>query len=154
MPSPHREELMRIILNLAKEVQHSARQAFLEKISALSNDRLQQDESAPKAATETILRDIKFLGDRIMLRVKAIQDGSYWDNPDEMDDDSWQDDYDLDEEPDLLSSNQVSALVTFFRTADQFFFTWQQRCSRDDLWRSFTYNRQSRGIWISASFRY
>ena len=101
------QELIEIIINLAKDVSTSDRAKFLEKIESSLPDR--RPAAVPEAdPVEQILDDIGALKENIEERINSIEDGSYWDDPDD-----WQDDRYYDEEPDYISQDQVEDLGSF-----------------------------------------
>jgi len=65
---------------------------------------------------EQILDDIEALKENIEERVRSIEDGSYWDDPD-----VWGDDEYYEEEPDYISEDQDEELGSFFDDAESLF---------------------------------
>ncbi|MGD9384356.1 MAG: hypothetical protein PVH55_09920, partial [Desulfobacterales bacterium] len=65
---------------------------------------------------EQILDDIEALKENIEERIDAIEDGSYWDDPDD-----WGHDNYYDEEPDYISEDQLNELESFFDAAEDLF---------------------------------
>jgi len=109
------EELTGVIISLAKDVPTSARVQFLEKIESCLPGR----KPAPVSEVEPleqILDDIEALKENIEERIDAIEDGSYWDDPDD-----WGHDNYYDEEPDYISEDQLNELESFFEAAEDLF---------------------------------
>ena len=75
------EELTDILICLAKDVPTSGRVNFLEKIESYLPGRRPaiMSEAGP---VEQILDDIEALRESIEERIRSIEDGSYWDDPD------------------------------------------------------------------------
>ena len=109
------EELTDILICLAKDVPTSGRVNFLEKIeSYLPGRRL---AIIPEAGpVDQILDDIEALKESIEERIRSIEDGSYWDDPD-----VWEDDGYSEEDPDYISEDQDEELGTFFHDAESLF---------------------------------
>ena len=109
------EELTDILICLAKDVPTSDRVNFLEKIESYLPSRRTaiMTDSDP---VEQILNDIEALKESIEERIKTIEDGSYWDDPD-----VWGDDGYYEEEPDYISEDQDEELGSFFHDAESLF---------------------------------
>ncbi len=76
------QELTDVIISLAKGVPTSTRVQFLEKIESCLPGR--KSAAVPEAdPVEQILDDIDALKENIEERINSIEDGSYWDDPDE-----------------------------------------------------------------------
>ncbi|MBW2590372.1 MAG: hypothetical protein JRD71_06590, partial [Deltaproteobacteria bacterium] len=109
------KELTDVIISLAKDVPTLDRVKFLEKI----------EPSLPGHAStmipetdlvEHILKDIEALKESIEERIDSIENGSYWDDPDD-----WEDDGYYDDEPDYISQDQANELESFFNDAENLF---------------------------------
>jgi hypothetical protein len=75
------EELANMLICLAKDVPISGRVNFLEKIESYLPGR--RPAIMPYAGpVEQILDDIEELKESIEERIRSIEDGSYWDEPD------------------------------------------------------------------------
>jgi hypothetical protein len=74
---------------------------------------------------EELLQDVEALKEAIEERVRAIEDGSYWDDPDE-----WQHDYYYDEEPDYVTDEQGEELDNLFGAAGDLFISDQMEDAR------------------------
>lgn len=109
------EELTNILICLARDIPTSGRVNFLEKIESYLPGR--RPAIIPEAGpVEQILDDIEALKESIEERVKSIEDGSYWDDPD-----VWEDDGYYEEEPDDISEGQEEELGSFFDDAERLF---------------------------------
>jgi hypothetical protein len=109
------KELTHILICLAKDIPTSGRVNFLEKIESYLPGR----RPAVMPATdpvEHILDDIEALKESIKERIRSIEDGSYWDDPD-----VWGDDGYYEEEPDYISEDQGEELGSFFDDAERLF---------------------------------
>lgn len=109
------EELTNILICLARDIPTSGRVNFLEKIESYLPGR--RPAIMPEAGpVEQILDDIEALKESIEERVRSIEDGSYWDDPD-----VWEDDGYYEEEPDDISEGQEEELGSFFDDAERLF---------------------------------
>jgi predicted RNA binding protein with dsRBD fold (UPF0201 family) len=109
------EELTNILICLSKDVPTSGRVNFLEKIESYLPGR--RPAIMPEAdPVEQILDDIEALKENIEERIRSIEDGSYWDDPDD-----WEDDGYYEEEPDYISEDQGEELGSFFDDAERLF---------------------------------
>ena len=94
------QELRDILLCLAKDIPTSGRVNFLEKIESYLPGR-RPGVMPDTDAVEQILDNIEALKDSIEGRIRSIEDGSYWDDPD-----VWGDDGYDEEGPDSISEDQ------------------------------------------------
>jgi len=109
------QELTDILLCLAGDVPTSGRVNFLEKIESYLPGR--RPAVIPDTdPVEQILDDIEALKESIEERIRSIEDGSYWDDPD-----IWGDDGYDEEEPDYISEDQGEELGSFFDDAERLF---------------------------------
>jgi DNA primase large subunit len=109
------KELTGVIISLAKDVPTSDRVQFLEKIESCLPGR--KSAMVPEAdPVEQILDDIEALKENIEERIDSIENGSYWDDPDD-----WRYDNYYDEEPDYISEDQLNELESFFNSAEDLF---------------------------------
>ena len=109
------EELTDILIRLASDIPTSGRVNFLEKIESYLPGR--RSAAMPDTdPVEQILDDIEALKENIEERVRSIEDGSYWDDPD-----VWGDDEYYEEEPDYISEDQDEELGSFFDDAESLF---------------------------------
>ncbi len=109
------EEIVQLVLSLAKDQSSSGRVQFLEKLKSLS--------SAGKKATKargpnlaTMLKDVQALKKSIMERMEAIEKGDY----DALDDWDWEDAH-FDDEPEMVSETQLNELAAMFDEAGRLF---------------------------------
>lgn len=113
------EQLKQVILGLAKNAPAPERATFLAAVQSC----LQEHGKTRKQKSPSIsawLSEIDALKEAIEARTRAIEDGSYWDAPEDWDDDYSYDDDD-DYGPDALSEDQVHELTSFFGKAEQLF---------------------------------
>ena len=109
------EELKDILFCFAKDVPTSGRIDFLKKIESYLPGR--KPTTMPDIdPVEQILEDIQALRESIEERIRAIEDGDFWDDPD-----VWENDGYYDEEPDYLSEDQSEELADFFKDAEGLF---------------------------------
>ncbi|MFO7556884.1 MAG: hypothetical protein R6W88_16925 [Desulfobacterales bacterium] len=134
-----KKELTDVIISLAKNATTSSRVQFLEKIESCLPGR--RSLAAPKAdPVEQILDDIEALKESIEERINSIEDGSYWDDPDE-----WEHNGYYDEEPDYVSQEQVNELISFFDDAENLFLNDRLEDARkiyEDLFRLILYIKE------------
>ena len=109
------KELTAVIISLAKDVPTMARVQFLEKIESCLPGRKPAAVSEAEPV-EQLLDDIGALKENIEERIDSIEDGSYWDDPDD-----WGYDNYYDEEPDYISEDQLNELESFFAAAEDLF---------------------------------
>ena len=108
-------ELTNMIINLAKDVPTSDRVYFMEKIESCLPDG--RAVTAPALSpVEQILDGIEALKENIEERIRSIEDGSYWEDPDD-----WRDYGYNDEEPDYISEDQADELESLFDYAESLF---------------------------------
>jgi len=98
------EELTNILICLARDIPTSGRVNFLKKIESYipGGGSTTMPEAGP---IEQILDDINALRESIEERIRSIEDGTYWDDPD-----VWGDDGYYEEEPDYISEDQGEEL--------------------------------------------
>jgi len=109
------QELTDILIRLARDIPTSGRVNFLEKIESCLPGR--RSATMPDTdPVEQILDDIEALKENIEERIRVIEDGSYWDDPD-----VWGEDGYYEEEPDYISEDQEEELGSFFNDAERLF---------------------------------
>jgi hypothetical protein len=113
-----RDSLIQLILALAKQVDPSKRNDFLETFHAELPTKGNRTAAAPKTNMSELTAEIAELHETIQARVISIDDGSYWDDPD---DDDWEDSYYRDNDPEPMNHEQMAALIDFFSEADHHF---------------------------------
>lgn len=121
-----KESLTRLILDLARQATVAERGDFLGSILALLAGKAQPFPTDSPVFDSGLLKEIAELREEILDRITSIEDGSYWDDPD----DDWQDSYYDDEGPDLLSDDQQAALTSFFTDAGQLFMAGRKEEAR------------------------
>ncbi len=109
------QELTDMIVTLAKDVPTSDRVSFLEKIkSCLPDDKATKPPDINPV--EQILDEVEALKESIEERIESIEDGSFWDYPDD-----WRDHGYYDDEPDYISEDQAEDLESIFDAAESLF---------------------------------
>jgi len=109
------QELTDILIRLARDIPTSGRVNFLEKIESCLPGR--RSATMPDTdPVEQILDDIEALKENIEERIRVIEDGSYWDDPD-----VWGEDGYYEEEPDYISEDQEEEFGSFFNDAERLF---------------------------------
>ena len=108
-----REELTKLILELAQSEPASERGAFLQKLRAFLP---YQRENTPKTFDiQSLLNEIQGLKEDIEERIACIKRGDYED----LDDYDWE--YSRDDDPDYMSEDQIESLDDLFQHASNFF---------------------------------
>ncbi len=110
-----REALLQLILELARDVDSKKRGDFLDTVHALIQGSDISGAPATTTGQNELLEEIGQLQEEISNRIESIEDGSYWDDPDEGYDGYW------DDEPDLISVEQQDELAGLFAQGDQLF---------------------------------
>jgi hypothetical protein len=111
------KELSNIIISLAKDIPTAGRVEFLDKFESFLPGRRRRSTVKLKVdQIERILNDIEALKENIAERIESIEDGSYWDDPDD-----WGGDGYYDDEPDYVSQDQLNELESFFDVAEDLF---------------------------------
>ena len=116
-----REELIQLMLSLAKDKPTSERVHFLEKLKTLSPGK--NIVKAERLDLETFLEDVQALKESILERMEAIENGDY----EALDDWDWED---YDEEPDMISDEQMDDLAGLFDDAGGLFLEGDIRNAR------------------------
>lgn len=111
-----KEELKEVIMSFGKDVSTSGRAAFLESLESFVPG-LKPYVKQHFEPIDEILNDIAALRESIVERLISIEDGSFWDDPDLYEDDYGYDD----EDPDSLSDEQESEILSFFDDAGRIF---------------------------------
>ena len=109
------EELIEVVVSLAKDVSTSERAEFLEKIESILPTR-SLDEIPDTSQIDQVLNDIQALRESIEERIQSIEDGSYWDDPDD-----WEDTGYDDEDPEYISDEQIEDIAAIFAEAEGLF---------------------------------
>jgi len=109
------EELVQLVLSLAKNEAASGRVQFLERLNILSPAG--KNVIKPKRSDlEALLEDVQGLKESIMERIEAIENGDY----DALDDWDWEDAR-YDDEPEMISETQLDDLAGLFDEAGGLF---------------------------------
>jgi len=111
-----RENLIQLILTMAKQVDSGKRTDFLDNFQS-HLPTAKKEKSADTAHPAQLQEELEELRESVRTRIISIEDGSYWDDPDEEDWDS----YHLDTEPEPLNHAQIAAFIDFFDEADHQF---------------------------------
>lgn len=110
-----RDELLQLVCNLAKQVKPKERASYLDLFqTCVKQTGETANPTEDEGEEEVILAEIAELRLEIKKRIDAIDDGSYWEDPDE---DEWEGSYHYDDEPELLSDYQQRKLIDFFSEA-------------------------------------
>lgn len=112
------ESLVQIVLLLAKQVDGDARHNFLTSLGSVLSIDGDDKKEADKKQRGKLMVNIETLTIEILTRIESIEDGSYWEEPE---DDDWEEYYYNDEEPEYVNTIQKAALVDFFSEADHYF---------------------------------
>lgn len=119
--------LTQLVLGLARQIGPRKRQTYLDGLLSILTDEKQRISEGPKCEVSVLYENISELRKKILERVESIEDGSYLDDPDEMD---WEEHYHNEEEPDLLSSEQVFELGDYLSGAEQLFENGDKKGAR------------------------
>ncbi len=109
------EELVQLVLSLAKDESTSGRAQFLEKLKTLSSAGKKATKSR-RPNLENMLKDVQALKKSILERMEAIEKGDY----DALDDWDWEDAH-FDDEPEMVSEAQLNELAGLFDEAGRMF---------------------------------
>jgi hypothetical protein len=118
-----REELIQLMLSLAKDVSTSGRMHFMERLKTLSPGK-----SVAKAVSsdfKILLEEVQALKESIMERIEAIENGDY----EALDDWDWENAH-YDDEPEMISEEQMNDLAGLFDEAGGLFLNgelWDSR---------------------------
>lgn len=112
-----KDELIRLVVRLAGDHSPDMRQQFLDKLQQYLSLDGKVGKRAEPDEEKLLHDDLQSLRQSILDRIKSIEDGSYWDEPDE---DDWEIDY-YDDDPDILSESHKTELAAFFDDAGEYF---------------------------------
>lgn len=111
-----REELIQLVLSLAKDESTSERVSFLKRLKTLSSGSI--DVETDPSYIKRLLADVDALKITILDRIQAIENGDY----DELDDWEWEDShYYDDDEPDIITDEHLGELSDIFIEAGSLF---------------------------------
>ncbi len=124
--SLQKEELIDLLIFMAKQIEPSGRDSFLQNFTMALPTNTTETVTRTTPDVPQILTEIEELGETIEERVLSIEDGSYWDDPDEedWDDEDYRNYHDYD--ADLLNHDQIDELYDFFSLADLQFINGQK----------------------------
>ncbi len=122
-----KDSLVHLIIALAKQIDAEKRNDFLQVFHSSLPNREQQTTQPSSIPITKLLAEIEGLHQEIEARIESIEDGTYWEDPD----DDWDDSYYHDEDPDLLNEFQKEALADFFSEADHYFLHGEKKEARD-----------------------
>lgn len=122
-----RQSLITLILGLARQVEPGGRDDFLHLLQCILPGKEEVEGQPGEADVKQVLEEIKSLRQEIQARINSIEDGSYWDDPDE---DDWEDSYSYDEDPEPLNDFQQEGLASFFSRADHYFLRGEQKTAQ------------------------
>jgi len=103
------------VVSLAKDVSTSERAEFLEKIESILPTR-NPAEIPDTSQIDQVLNDIQALRESMEERIQSIEDGSYWDDPDD-----WEERGFDDEDPEYISDDQIEDIAILFAEAEGLF---------------------------------
>ncbi len=123
-----RDKLIQLILALAKQAAPSRRNDFLVNFHSILSAENTQATTASETDLAELQTEIKELHEIIRDRLVSIEDGSYWDDPD---DEDWEDSYNYqDDGPEPINNEQTAALTDFFGEADHHFMHGEKRAAK------------------------
>ncbi|MCP4342625.1 MAG: hypothetical protein GY799_28025 [Desulfobulbaceae bacterium] len=122
-----RNKLIQLILDLAKQATPGKRNDFLENFHSILPAEDKQTTTDPETDLADLQAEIEELHEIIRDRVISINDGSYWDDPD---DDDWEDSYYLDNDPEPMNHEQTAALTDLFSEADHHFIHGEKTAAK------------------------
>lgn len=111
-----RENLIQLILTMAKQIDPGKRTDFLVNFQS-QLPTAEKETSTDPANPAQMQAELEELRESVRTRIMSIEDGSYWDDPD---DEDW-DAYHLDNEPEPLNHEQIATFTDFFSEADNQF---------------------------------
>ncbi|MGB3224462.1 MAG: hypothetical protein WBB23_16800 [Desulforhopalus sp.] len=103
---PDRDRLTQLILTPKKQVDPGKRNAFLESFHSIFP--IKAATTSPKINLAELQTEIEKLHKIIRASVISIDDGSYWDDPD---DEDWEDFHYRDEGPEPMNDEQTAAII-------------------------------------------
>ncbi|WP_456386287.1 hypothetical protein [Desulfolithobacter sp.] len=112
-----KKELIALIVAMASEEDSDNRQNYLSRLMRCLPDGKSVNDRNRPGQTELLLEKVQELEKSILARITSIEDGSYWDDPD----DDCGSDYYYDDDPECLSDDQRFELVGFLETAGKYF---------------------------------
>ncbi len=122
-----RESLIQLICDMARQVEPATRNDFLQSFLSSLPETKKQSVLVNETSDNELLTEIEELRQEIQARIESIENGTYWDDPD---DDDWQDSYYNDEDPDLLNDYQKEDLADFFSKAGRHFIHGEKKAAQ------------------------
>lgn len=119
-----REELLALVLSLAKDESSSGRARFLERLKAISPPGKKVVKTR-QSDLEMLLEDVQAVKESILERIEAIENGDY----DAIDDWDWEDAR-YDDNPEMVSEAQLEDLADLFDTAGNLFLSAEFQAAR------------------------
>ncbi|BCL62068.1 hypothetical protein DGMP_27610 [Desulfomarina profundi] len=110
-----KKELIALIVAMASEEDSDKRQNYLSRLMRCLPDRKSVNDQNQPEQMELLLGKVQELEKNILAKITSIEDGSYWDDPDDVDDGYW------DDEPECLSDDQMVELAELFAEAGEYF---------------------------------
>jgi hypothetical protein len=115
-----KEELIAAVIEMAEKIPIGGRADFLDKIRGPASRPSHRHGKTGKDFTKSLLDRIAVLQEEIEERIRSIEDGDYWEEPD-----SWETDYYGEEEPGYLSAEQTEELENLFLETGSIFLDGQ-----------------------------
>ncbi len=107
-------ELVQLVMSMAKEESTFERELFLDKLETFMPGKKGVKTALPDI--EGLLEDVQALKESIMERIETIENGDY----DALDDWDWKD-VDYDDEPEMISDEQLDVMEGLFHIAGSMF---------------------------------
>ncbi|MBW2328585.1 MAG: hypothetical protein JRF04_03035 [Deltaproteobacteria bacterium] len=121
-----RDSLIQLIFELARQVEPGTRNDFLQSFLSSLPGTGKETARITETSENNLQAEVEELRQEIQARIESIEDGTYWDDPD---DDDWQDSYYNDEDPDLLNDYQKEELSEFFSKAGRHFIHGEKKAA-------------------------
>lgn len=122
-----KSELVDLVVRIAGEEAPDDRNTFLGKVQRIaSGEKGVEKQSSEPGEVQALLNDVQTLRESIMDRIDSIENGTYWDDPDEHDYDeddysySWRGGY-YNDEPEYLSVSHKEILTEMFDISGNYF---------------------------------
>lgn len=122
-----KDALARLLLELARNIAPEERTDFLHSILSHVSKGSKRLSVTPTIPEKKLLAQIGDLRQEILTRIQSIEDGSYWEDPDE----DWQDSYYDDGDPDLLNDEQKATLTAFFIDGGHLFMAGNKKSAQE-----------------------
>lgn len=119
--------MTRLVLGLALKVEPWRRKEYLDTLLSILPEAEQQDNGLAGDACTDLILQISRLSEEVRHRLESIEDGSYWDDPDETD---WDAHYSDDDSPEPLSAEQQDELCEYFSEAGEWYVSGDKESAR------------------------